>query len=309
MPLKILPLVGVLAAVAWAQSAPTARQLFYTADKKPDKVTPAKPKSPVALADKADKVAKAAPAKQAPTKVTNPPVAESSRPNANAIVYQPVAAGEDQVIAVPSLASSQPLALRYSLVQIGESEDDDDEVSTSKVFHDGDRVRLRVEANQAGHLYVVQRGSSGNWEPLFPALSINGGKNRIEARTPFDLPSATQAFTFNQQPGDERLFVILSRTPVNDVERLVYRLRDDKSASLDAGTPALIAQNVSVSNEVIERLRLNNSRDLVIETVGTRTKSGSQRKSNSAADPENAVYVATASGNTVVAEIKLIHTK
>ena len=297
MALKNLAVLGVMAVVAMAQSTPTARQLFYS----PAKPAAAKAKPPVASAvPKPTKTKKAAPERAAVNAVAEPPAAAA----ATSVAYRPGTGGDDPVIAI----STQPLALRYSLVQIAESEDDDAEVSTSKVFHAGDRVRIRVQSNQDGYLYVVQRGSSGNWEPLFPSLAINDGKNRIEARASLDLPSQTQAFTFNAQAGDERLFVILSRTPVNDVERLVYRLRgEDGKKQPDPSAPSLMAQNVMVGNDLVEQLRRTNSRDLVIETVGTRTGSGSRKKSNLSAEPENAVYVATASGSTVVADIQLIH--
>lgn len=300
MALKNLAVLGVVAVVAMAQSTPTARQLFYS----PAKPAAAKAKPPVAsaaaAAPKPTKTKKAVPERAAVNAVAEPPAAAA----ATSVAYRPGTGGDDPVIAI----STQPLALRYSLVQIAESEDDDAEVSTSKVFHAGDRVRIRVQSNQDGYLYVVQRGSSGNWEPLFPSLAINDGKNRIEARASLDLPSKTQAFTFNAQAGDERLFVILSRTPVNDVERLVYRLRgEDGKKQPDPSAPSLMAQNVMVGNDLVEQLRRTNSRDLVIETVGTRTGSGSRKKSNLSAEPENAVYVATASGSTVVADIQLIH--
>ena len=299
MALKNLAVLGVMAVVAMAQSTPTARQLFYS----PAKPAAAKAKPPVAsaaaAAPKPTKTKKAVPERAAVNAVPEPPAAAA----ATSVAYRPGTGGDDPVIAI----STQPLALRYSLIQI-ESEGDEAEVSTSKVFHAGDRVRIRVQSNQDGYLYVVQRGSSGNWEPMFPSLAINDGKNRIEARASLDLPSKTQAFTFNAQSGDERLFVILSRTPVNDVERLVYRLRgEDGKKQPDPSAPSLMAQNVMVGNDLVEQLRRTNSRDLVIETVGTRTGSGSRKKSNLSAEPENAVYVATASGSTVVADIQLIH--
>jgi hypothetical protein len=44
------------------------------------------------------------------------------------------------------------------------------------------------------------------------------------------VPSGTRAFAFDQHPGDEKLYVILSRTPIADIDRVIQNLRTGKAA-------------------------------------------------------------------------------
>ena len=54
----------------------------------------------------------------------------------------------------------------------------------------------------------------------------------IEAAAQYDLPPG-HVFTFDEQPGEEKLFVVVSRPPVGDLESLIYDLGSQKT-----GTPA-----------------------------------------------------------------------
>ena len=81
------------------------------------------------------------------------------------------------------------LGLRYTLLK--KTGDGQVETDADAVFHAGDHIRLAVETNDDGYLYVVNRGSSGTWKVLFPSAEIKGGDNRIAAahaiRNPFRL--------------------------------------------------------------------------------------------------------------------------
>src|SRR5262245_50634277 len=52
------------------------------------------------------------------------------------------------------------LGLRYSLLK-EESANRFREVDPDTVFRTGDHIRLSLEANDSGYLYIVQRGASG----------------------------------------------------------------------------------------------------------------------------------------------------
>jgi hypothetical protein len=58
-------------------------------------------------------------------------------------------------------------------------------------------------------------------EPAFPSPEINGS-NRVQAHQKIEVPSSGQ-FTFVDEPGEERLFVVLSRPP-EGIWKLVYSL-------------------------------------------------------------------------------------
>ena len=113
--------------------------------------------------------------------------------------------------------------MRYSILRREGSESV--EVSPDAVFRSGDRIRLLVEVTSNGYLYVIHRGSSGVWKPLFPSVDTAGGNNRVERSRPYEIP-AGYVFTFDEQPGEERLFIVLSRKPEQDLEKLIYSLSD-----------------------------------------------------------------------------------
>jgi hypothetical protein len=265
----------VVAGIGYGQGL-TARQLFYQEEAKP-----------------ASKAASKTAAKKAPAKVA-PKAAAAPAPSAPVASESPLPARNASY--APS--AERPLGLRYSVAQVVNGAES--EVAPSATFRSGDMVRVKVEGNRDGYLYVVARGSSGNWKPLFPAADINSGENRVMAHRAQRLPSNTQAFTFDEQAGQEQLFVIFSAEPIADVEALIPSLarpaKEDKA--LQPG--ALIMANASLNDEFVSRLRNACSRDLIVQTVTTAQTADAQM-------PENAVYVVSQAGGRVVADIRLEH--
>ncbi len=89
---------------------------------------------------------------------------------------------------------------------------------------------MRVEVNDSGYLYIIHRGSSGNWKPLFPSPEIGGRRQpRREGAGPTRFPSG-YVFTFDEQPGEEKLFIVFSRQPESDLEGLIYSLERQPEA-------------------------------------------------------------------------------
>jgi hypothetical protein len=84
----------------------------------------------------------------------------------------------------------------------------------SKVFHSGDRVRFAFESNIDGYLYVVQAGSSGRWTVLFPNPDANGGRNAIVRSEAYLVPD-NGWFAFDDTPGTEEVFVVVSKQPLD----------------------------------------------------------------------------------------------
>ena len=88
------------------------------------------------------------------------------------------------------------------------------EVSPNRIFKSGEQIRLQLESNVDGYLYVLQKGSSGGESVLFPDSRINGGVNHVQRGVVYSVPGA-QWFGFNDQPGEEHLLIIASRTPLD----------------------------------------------------------------------------------------------
>ena len=271
--LRTLAAISVLAsslAVAIAaqrenDSTLTPRQLFYT-----ERTRPAKPQKP----------------KEAPAKPASSP-AKSEQPPA------PVA--EPQKAAPPAY-----VGLRYSVMQVREG-GRLDEVDPDRVFRSGDRIKVKITPNSSGYLYIVHQGSSGNWDVLFPSARTRHGSNAVPRMETVMIPDGDEYdFTFDDKPGSERLFVVLSTAPEADLDSLIYSVR---GGSAPKSERVMMASNsVSIPASGIDRFRSPLvARDLRVE----------RRPQVSAGKREEAVYVVNAShsgdNKRVVAEIVLKH--
>ena len=218
---------------------------------------------------------------------------------------KPATSADSQMIPVAyTTEDSVALGLRYSILKREGPETV--EVDPTAVFHSGDRIRLRVDVNTAGYLYIINRGSSGNWNPLFPSAKIAKGDNHVQKGIQYEIP-AGYVFTFDEQPGTEKLFIVFSRRPVSDLEELIYSLtggQDLKTPPRPDDGKILLAQ-ANIEDRMIDRLRNVYSRDLIIEKTDETTP-----PPPSAPSKEKAVYVVNPSKSAdarVVADVTLIH--
>jgi hypothetical protein len=160
-------------------------------------------------------------------------------------------------------AANVPLGLRYSVMKRDASWKFV-EVDQDATFRSGDRIRLNVDTNTPGYLYVVMQGSSGNWRLLFPSADVEGGNNRIDKGMSQQIPPGDKGqFLFDEQSGTEKLFLVLSRRPEADLDKLIYSI----TGSSTEGDRRLIAA-ARIGGDVVDRLRDEvKSRDLVFEKV------------------------------------------
>src|SRR5271169_525309 len=61
-------------------------------------------------------------------------------------------------------------------------------VDAALVFATGDKLRFHISSTFAGYLYVMNHGTSGAYELLFPR-SDTGADNRIEAQKDYVVPA------------------------------------------------------------------------------------------------------------------------
>lgn len=93
----------------------------------------------------------------------------------------------------------------------------------TREFHNGDSVRIALEPNVDGYLYVFHTEGDGPPEMIFPDWRLDGGENWIEAHAPIEVPSSEEAderlrwFTFYGNAGIERLYVVVTREPLPGV--------------------------------------------------------------------------------------------
>ncbi|MDQ2901213.1 MAG: DUF4384 domain-containing protein [Acidobacteriota bacterium] len=190
--------------------------------------------------------------------------------------------------------AATPLVLKYSIKKAAPS-GDYKEVDSDSTFHSGDSIRVSVEANDGAFLYIAHTGSTGKWDVLFPSPDT-GTQNRIDPRKAYDIPG-TGSFDFDEHAGIEKLYIVLSRNPEPQLQRLIEnpKLRDKPDSH------TLLMADSTVKN-VQEQFK---ARDLRFqkERVDPHTRDNVDRE-------ETAVYIVNAAHDTespVVAELELRH--
>jgi hypothetical protein len=285
----------LVAAAVMAQTAPqngkklSARELFYA-----EAPPPAPAKAPA-------KAPAAKPVRQsvatAPTKATPPPTAPA-RVNGDFSIPPP---RTDIVPVAYSPSTEKPLGLRYSFLR-NAGGDEYREVDPDTVFHSGDRIRVAVQSNGEGYLYIVMKGASGTWKVLFPSAGIADGSNRVAAGRQTLIPPPPDRFAFDEQAGEERLFIVLSRQPEPSLEKLIYSLGSASPAANEPPKQLLSASLAPVDDALVGRLRNQvYARDLIFEKVDDATPGDKKEK---------AVYVVNPTGSPesrLVADVTLKH--
>ena len=298
--------------VAGAQEANkthfTARELFYSAAQAPPKAAaaaqPEKAPAPVAAPAPVKKAARVETASRTETKPPTRPA--PSQPPAQSAPSAAELPGGAHIINA-SATSSMPLGLKYSILK--KSGDDMVEVPASAVFHAGDRIQINVQTNQPGYLYIISQGSSGMWRPMFPSAEVAEGNNHIEGFQSYTMPPKSRIL-FDEQAGNEKLFLVFSREPEPSLEKMIY--------SLQRGTPAatptkeepvqpsrpktmVVMADARIDDNMVGKLRTTYARDLLVEKVDESTPG--ERK-------ETATYVVNPKGSPdshVVADLQLVH--
>ncbi len=175
-------------------------------------------------------------------------------------------------------ATQTALGLSYWIELQGPSGGPGQQVTERHVFHSGERIRLHFRSNSDGNIALIQLGSSGTAQVLFPDPEKGLTDGRLAADQDKVLPQDSAWFRFDDKPGTERLIVLFARNR-EELDRFPLR------PSLNEGETKSLVQNVQ---------HVQGSKDLVIETE-TRTVG------------EVGTYGVNTSGRPIVLEIALEH--
>jgi len=117
---------------------------------------------------------------------------------------------------------SQAIGLGYTLF-MKDANGREVRVEPSREFHNGDSVRLALEPNVDGYLYIFDAENEGAPQMIYPDPRLDAGDNSIEAHVPIEIPSSEETderlrwFTFYGNGGNEHLYVVVTREPLNGV--------------------------------------------------------------------------------------------
>jgi len=204
-------------------------------------------------------------------------------------------------------ASTLHLGFRYTVQVVNQNTNRSQPVDPDRDFKKGECVRLEVESNQSGYLYVLSKQSSGGWMPLFPSAEMPDETNvadpGVKVRAPKDY-----CFEIDNPPGTETLFVVLSRSP-RDFFELYDAIKAPAATSPanNARTPSSAIQMADAGrmNSAVEKMAKNfGTRDLVIKKVTPAPENQANK------DVDYSVYVVNGSdkpSSTVVKKVEIKH--
>jgi hypothetical protein len=101
-------------------------------------------------------------------------------------------------------------------------------------------------ANEPGYLYVVQRGSTGAWNVLFPQPGTSE-VNRVQAGKNYEVPGGEgEYFTFDEHAGKEKIYILLRREAAKDLDNLMLQVQqgNDGPQMVASGAPDRIMQSL-----------------------------------------------------------------
>lgn len=110
-------------------------------------------------------------------------------------------------------------------------------VDPDHVFTKGDRVRVLLETNADGYLYIFNTTNDGPATLIYPDADLDEAGNYLQAHVPFEIPTslATEErlrwFAFDENAGTERLFLVFTREPLGGIpidDELIALCRDSK---------------------------------------------------------------------------------
>lgn len=120
----------------------------------------------------------------------------------------------------PTNTYSGSIGLGYSLY-MRDDQGNAIRVDPTREFRAGDRIRLALETNTAGYLYIFHTENDGEPQMLYPDARLESGDNRIEAHVPYEIPwnepGVENWFKFDANPANERLYVVVTREPLPGV--------------------------------------------------------------------------------------------
>jgi hypothetical protein len=185
----------------------------------------------------------------------------------------------------------------------------------SQEFRKGDHVRVLLETNADGYLYVFNTTNGGAPVMIYPDPELDEAGNFVRAHVPFELPSSVAPeerlrwFTFDQNAGIEKLYFVFTREPLatipieddlvsfcrNKVGQCPWHPGNEIWALIqrESGEAAPIAKV-----EVVGRVETSSEHQAATRGIGLNRE-----------DPEPSLIILTASTNKniLVASMELIH--
>ena len=156
----------------------------------------------------------------------------------------------DTTVKTTNISSTQgSIGLGYTLY-MQDAQGDGVRVDPSREFSEGDSIRLGLETNTDGYLYIFHTEDGRNPQMLFPNAVLDGGNNRRPAHVLETVPSDLSSwFVFDNRPAIERLYIVVSREPLAGVPTgaALVQFCGTKTSNCFWNPPAQVWQRITSS--------------------------------------------------------------
>jgi hypothetical protein len=188
-------------------------------------------------------------------------------------------------------------------------------VDPAHEFRKGDAVRLLLETNSDGYLYIFNTTDGGPPVMIYPSAEIDQGGNYLQAHVPFEIPSGTASeerlrwFRFDQYAGTEKLFFVLTRDPISGVpidDDLISYCRENKGSCPWKPNAQVWAE---VQKELATPLKVDKSHKYGKAQTESEQSASTRGLGLSQEDPEPSVIMMAVSvgKSNLVTSLDLIH--
>ncbi|HKG46104.1 MAG TPA: DUF4384 domain-containing protein [Pyrinomonadaceae bacterium] len=187
-------------------------------------------------------------------------------------------------------------------------------VDPNHVFQKGDRVRVLLETNTDGYLYIFNSTNDGAATMIYPHADLDEAGNYLQAHVPFEIPSSLSTderlrwFAFDEVAGAERLFFVFTREPLSGVpieDDLIALCRESKERCPVRPSSEVWAV---VQKEMQEPLKTDKTQQFGGAQTATEQQATARGLGLSKDDPPpSLVMMASSPRSTLVATLDLIH--
>ena len=185
----------------------------------------------------------------------------------------------------------------------------------SHVFHKGDHVRVLIETNVDGYLYVFNTTDNGQPMMLYPDPELDEAGNYFQAHVPFEVPSSLAAeerlrwLTFDEHPGAEKIYFVFTREPLGTVpieDDLITFCREKEGKCPWSPGAEVWAQ---IQKEMSEPVKSAKGKGLGKTQTASETQAATRGIGLNRDDPEPSLIMLTGSTskNMLVVSLDLIH--
>jgi uncharacterized protein DUF4384 len=188
-------------------------------------------------------------------------------------------------------------------------------IDPTRTFRKGDRVRVLLETNNDGYLYIFNTTNGGKPVMIYPNKELDQGGNYLQAHVPFEIPSSTAGeerlrwLVFDEFAGNERLYFVFTREPLPGIpleDELIAFCSDAKNTCPIQPNAELWAQ---LEKELDEPLHTDASKKYGKAQTDPERQAIERGLGLSTQEPEPSLIMmsASAKSGTLVTVLDLVH--